>query len=182
MAFGSGRTNLQAAIEDECSALKSMLHEFKDYFARTINSIRVEKETAIKDEDIEVTSTICRDYDYRESVYLEYEQEFLKMMIVRVFSYAEKILSQLLKSNPKIARNNHKDKSDIEAYFITICNEHGITHDITEVWPNFHEFREKRKNITHNKKDEYFNISYEYIETNISEICTMLLTLESYLR
>lgn len=182
MAFGKGRTNMQAAIEDECSALKSLLHEFKDYFARNINSIRVEKETAIKGEDIEVASTICGEYYYRECIYLEYEQEFLKMMIVRVFSYAEKLLPQLLKSSPKRARDKHKGKSDIEAYFITICDEHNITSSISDMWPTFHEFREMRKNITHNKKDEYFNISYEYIETNISDICKMLLTLESYLR
>lgn len=182
MAFGRARTNLQAAIEDENYAIKSMLHEFKEYFARQINSIRIEKDSALKDEDTEVKATISNQFDYMENVYLEYEQEFLKMMIVRVFSYAERLLPQLLKSNPNTARKKHNGKSDIEAYFITFCNEHNITSDITDMWPTFHEFRETRKNITHNKKEEYFTISYEYVETTISDICKMLLTLESYLR
>ena len=96
MSFGKGRTNLQAAIEDEGYALKSVLHELKDYFTKNINIIRSEKEIVIKGEDIEVASTICGEYYYRESIYLEYEQEFLKMMIVRAFSYAERVLSQFI--------------------------------------------------------------------------------------
>ena len=191
MAIANGRNNMLASIEDSASMLNSLVDELDRFysnkltdFERKIDLLRIEN----KNEEPKVLCSMCSDWNYAISIYDELFTETKEMLICKVYSYAEKHMSELLSligySHKKIS-NEYKNSnpstrgiSDIEKCCYVLQNYFGLEQNLLDIyWPIFKDFHKTRKEIEH-RYDHNATIDIKMIKGNLDYAMQLLKHIE----
>lgn len=177
-----------ASIENSASMLNSLVNELDRFysnklndFERKIDLLRIEN----KNEEPEVLCSMCSEWNYAISVYDDFFIETKEMLISKVYSYAEKHMTELLSmlgySHKKIS-NEYKSCSpstqgisDIEKCFYILHKYFGLKHNLIDVyWPMFKDFHKLRKAIEHRYDHSYTTIDIKMIKSNLKYALQLL--------
>ena len=99
MAISKGRNALQASIEDTAIMQTSLAIDINSYYENKINNIennikRTKEENS--NEDFEILQSMIDMQEKEIEFYKEFQKEALEMLLIKVFSYAEKHFEVLL--------------------------------------------------------------------------------------
>lgn len=180
MAFAKGRNMILSMIEDEALIIESLIEELQSFFNDKIEIIQNELKIAISGEDDDVASSIKQEYANIESIYEDYSEHLIGMLIQKVYSYAESNLERLMQLNRYRAKKIYgKTSSDIIAFYDAVSIERSLSKSLLEFWPDYKRFHELRKKFVHNK-DEVTNItpSFEFVRSNLGQVLEMLRAIE----
>ena len=181
MAIAKGRTNMQALIEDEAYVIEGLLTEIELFFEKNMSSARQRMNNDISKEDDDlVVKDIKSDYYAIESIYSNYSQSFIGLMVVKIYAYAESMLEELMQTKRYTAKKKVKDDiSDIEKFFKVICTERNISFQLLDIWEDFACFHDLRRSYAHNKgRKTEVHPTYDLLRTNIYQIRELLLSIE----
>ena len=195
MAISKGRNELQASIEDTAIMLETLTIDINSYYGQKINNIenniiRIKENSS--NEDFEILQSMTDLLVQEIELYKEFHKVALEMILVKVFSYAEKqfeLLLSRLSYNRKIAIKLYsKDGqptnsiSDIEKFFYILKKYKKLTIiQISDIWIDYNTFHLLRNNITHrNAHNKSINIGY--LKSNLTQISKLLMTIEAETR
>ncbi|MBR4963563.1 MAG: hypothetical protein IKY54_06665, partial [Muribaculaceae bacterium] len=165
MAISKGRNELQASIEDIAIMLESLTLDINSYYRNKINDIednitRIKKDNPKEDFEIlqSMTDLLVQEIEF----YKEFHKVALEMLLVKVFSYAEKHFEILLsrvsynrsKAKKEYSKNGQptKDVSDIEKFFYILKKHKKLSIvQISDIWIDYKAFHLLRNDITHRK-------------------------------
>lgn len=195
MAFSKGRNELQASIEDTRVILESLAIDIDSYYRGKIvnieNQIKSIKESNLN-EDFEILQSITNAQEQEIEIYKEFHRVALEILLVKVFSYAERhfeiLLSRLSYNRKKAIKEYSNDGqpkngiSDIEKYFYVLKKYKKISVvKISDIWKDFNEFHLLRNDIAH-RKNYNNSININYIKNNLAQIFQLLITIETETR
>lgn len=195
MAISKGRNELQASIEDTRIILESLAIDINSYYCSKItyneNDIKRIKENN-PNEEFEIIQSMINMPEKEIEFYKEFHRTALEMLLVKVFSYAEKhfeiLLSRLSYNRNKAIKEYSKDGqptnsvSDIEKYFYIIKKYKKLSIvKITDIWIDYNAFHLLRNEITH-RKIHNNSINIDYIKINLIQITKLLTTIETETR
>ena len=192
MAFSKGRNELQASIEDTRVILESLAIDIDSYYRGKIvnleNQIKSIKESNLN-EDFEILQSITNAQEQEIEIYKEFHRVALEILLVKVFSYAERhfeiLLSRLSYNRKKAIKEYSNDGqpkngiSDIEKYFYVLKKYKKISVvKISDIWKDFNESHLLRNDIAH-RKNYNNSININYIKNNLAQIFQLLITIET---
>lgn len=195
MAISKGRNELKASIEDTFTIIDSFAVDINTYYTERISSIKDDIKRIkgnIPNDEFEIFQSITNTQKQEIEIYEEFHKVALEMLLVRVYSYAERHLEILLsrlsydgkKAKDEYSKDNQPQKgiSDIEKYFYIIKKYKILSIDrISDIWINYNEFHIFRKDIIH-RKAHNCSIKIDYIHSNLTQISKLLLTIEAETR
>ena len=191
MAISKGRNELQASIEDIAIMLESLTLDINSYYRNKINDIednitRIKKDNPKEDFEIlqSMTDLLVQEIEF----YKEFHKVALEMLLVKVFSYAEKhfeILLSRVSYNRSKAKKEYskdgqptKDVSDIEKFFYILKKHKKLSIvQISDIWIDYTAFHLLRNDITHRKAHNN-SIDIDYINSNLTQISKLLMIIE----
>ena len=191
MAISKGRNELQASIEDIAIMLESLTLDINSYYRNKINDIednitRIKKDNPKEDFEIlqSMTDLLVQEIEF----YKEFHKVALEMLLVKVFSYAEKhfeILLSRVSYNRSKAKKEYskdgqptKDVSDIEKFFYILKKHKKLSIvQISDIWIDYKAFHLLRNDITHRKAHNN-SIDIDYINSNLTQISKLLMIIE----
>ena len=191
MAISKGRNELQASIEDIAIMLESLTLDINSYYRNKINDIednitRIKKDNPKEDFEIlqSMTDLLVQEIEF----YKEFHKVALEMLLVKVFSYAEKHFEILLsrvsynrsKAKKEYSKNGQptKDVSDIEKFFYILKKHKKLSIvQISDIWIDYKAFHLLRNDITHRKAHNN-SIDIDYINSNLTQISKLLMIIE----
>lgn len=195
MAISKGRNALQASIEDTAIMQTSLAIDINSYYENKINNIennikRTKEENS--NEDFEILQSMIDMQEKEIEFYKEFQKEALEMLLIKVFSYAEKhfevLLSRLSYNRSKAINEYLRDRqpmhniSDIEKFFYILKKHKKLSiAQITDIWIDYNTFHVLRKDIVHRRTPEKA-ISIEYINSNLIQISKLLMIIEAETR
>lgn len=195
MAISKGRNELQASIEDIAIMLESLTLDINSYYSNKINDIednitRIKKDNPKEDFEIlqSMTDLLVQEIEF----YKEFHKVALEMLLVKVFSYAEKhfeILLSRVSYNRSKAKKEYskdgqptKDVSDIEKFFYILKKHKKLSIvQISDIWIDYKAFHLLRNDITHRKAHNN-SIDIDYINSNLTQISKLLMIIEAETR
>lgn len=195
MAISKGRNELQASIEDIAIMLESLTIDINSYYSNKINDIednitRIKKDNPKEDFEIlqSMTDLLVQEIEF----YKEFHKVALEMLLVKVFSYAEKhfeILLSRVSYNRSKAKEEYskdgqptKDVSDIEKFFYILKKHKKLSIvQISDIWIDYKAFHLLRNDITHRKAHNN-SIDIDYINSNLTQISKLLMIIEAETR
>lgn len=192
MAISKGRYELQASIEDTAAMLESLAIDINSYYKNKISTIedniKCTKENN-PNEDFEILQSMTNMQEMEIEFYKEFQKEALEMLLIKVFSYAEKyfeiLLSRLSYTRNKAIKEYSNDGeprnniSDIEKFFYILKKHKKLSIiQITDIWNDYNNFHSLRKDIVHRSAPKK-TINIEYINLNLSQISKLLMTIEA---
>lgn len=195
MAISKGRNELQASIEDIAIMLESLTIDINSYYSNKINDIednitRIKKDNPKEDFEIlqSMTDMLVQEIEF----YKEFHKVALEMLLVKVFSYAEKhfeILLSRVSYNRSKAKKEYskdgqptKDVSDIEKFFYILKKHKKLSIvQISDIWIDYKTFHLLRNDITHRKAHNN-SIDIDYINSNLTQISKLLMIIEAETR
>lgn len=196
MAFGKVRNEIQSRIEDGACILMNLVEEVNDFFLNKISLIKKEILT-VKEEnkgmDYEEIQSILSPDQQLEEFYNNIYKEAMEMLVSKVYSYAEIHIELILSRigyNIKKAQKEYHNKygtvngiSDIEKSFYVISKRATIgISSITDIWQDYKDIHEIRKNVVHHSRDVNYLIDKNYLNKNIQQIKELLCLLETKTR
>ena len=195
MAFSRGRNESQASIEDTRIILESLAIDIDSYYRDKMinieNHIKSIRESN-PHEEFEILQSITNTYEQEIEIYEEFHRVALEMLLVKVFSYAERhleiLLSRLSYNRNKATKEYSKDSqptngvSDIEKYFYIFKKYKKLSiAEISDIWIDYHVFHLLRNDIAH-RKTHNSSIDIDYIKINLAQIYKLLTTIEAETR
>ena len=99
MAISKGRNELQASIEDTATMLKSLAIDINSYYSHKINSIEdsiIRIKGNNSNEDFEILQNMTDLLTEEIELHKDFHRVALEMLLVKVFSYAERHFEILL--------------------------------------------------------------------------------------
>ena len=192
MAISKGRNDLQASIEDTRTLLETLAIDIDSYYSGKItnneNDIKRIKDNN-PNEDFEIIQSMVNMPEKEIEFYKEFHRVTLEILLVKVFSYAERhfeiLLSRLSYNRNKAKREYSKDGqpmngiSDIEKYFYILKKYKKISIvEISDIWKDYNVFHLLRNDIAH-RKNHNKSIDINYIKNNLAQIFQLLITIEA---
>ena len=191
MAISKGRNELQASIEDIAIMLESLTIDINSYYSNKINDIEDNITKIKKDnpkEDFEILQSMTDMLVQEIELYKEFHKVALEMLLVKVFSYAEKhfeiLLSRVSYNRSKAKKEYSKDGqptkgvSDIEKFFYILKKHKKLSIvQISDIWIDYKAFHLLRNDITHRKAHNN-SIDIDYINSNLTQISKLLMIIE----
>ena len=192
MAISKGRNDLQASIEDTRTLLETLAIDIDSYYSGKItnneNDIKRIKDNN-PNEDFEIIQSMVNMPEKEIEFYKEFHRVTLEILLVKVFSYAERhfeiLLSRLSYNRSKAKREYSKDGqpmngiSDIEKYFYILKKYKKISIvEISDIWKDYNVFHLLRNDIAH-RKNYNKSIDINYIKNNLAQIFQLLITIEA---
>ena len=192
MVVAKGRNNMLASIEDSASLLNSLVDELDIFYTnklteckRKIELFKTENATV----DPEVLYSMFSELNYAISIYEELFFETKEMLISKIYSYAEKHMTELLlllgynhnKISKEYRDNNPSTQgiSDIDKCCYILQKHFGLENQLLDVyWPNFTVFHKLRKNIEHHYNSDYVTIDIKMIKNNLCNAQQLLKHIE----
>lgn len=195
MAISKGRNELEASIEDKFAIINSLATDINSYYLERINSIKDDIKRIKENnpnEDFEILQSITNTQKQEIEIYEEFYRVTLEMLLVKVYSYAEKhleiLLSRLLYNRNKAINEYKKDGqptnnvSDIEKYFYILNKYKNLNiARISDIWIDYNKFHLLRNDIVHHKAHKN-SIKIDYIHSNLTQISKLLSIVESKTR
>lgn len=195
MAISKGRNELQASIEDTATMLESLAIDINSYYSHKINNIEdsiIRIKGNNSNEDFEILQNMTDLLMEEIELHKEFHKVALEMLLVKVFSYAERhfeiLLSRLSYNRNKAIKEYSKDKqptnsiSDIEKYFYILKKYKKLSViQITDIWIDYNAFHLLRNNITHRKAHNN-SLDIGYLNSNLTQISKLLMTIEAETR
>ena len=192
MAISKGRNDLQASIEDTRTLLGTLAIDIDSYYSGKItnneNDIKRIKDNN-PNEDFEIIQSMVNMPEKEIEFYKEFHRVTLEILLVKVFSYAERhfeiLLSRLSYNRNKAKSEYSKDGqpmngiSDIEKYFYILKKYKKISIvEISDIWKDYNVFHLLRNDIAH-RKNYNKSIDINYIKNNLAQIFQLLITIEA---
>ena len=144
MAFANGRNIILSMIEEEALIIESLIEELQSFFNEKIEIIQNELKIAISGEDDDVANLIKQEYAKIESIYEEYLENLIGMLIQKVYSYVESNLERLMQVNRNRAKKIYgKTTSDIIAFYDEVSIERKLSKSFLEFWPDYKRFHDR---------------------------------------
>ena len=195
MAISKGRNDLQASIEDTRTLLETLAIDIDSYYSGKItnneNDIKRIKDNN-PNEDFEIIQSMVNMPEKEIEFYKDFHRVTLEILLVKVFSYAERhfeiLLSRLAYNRNKAIKEYSKDgqpangTSDIEKYFYILKKYNKLSVvEITDIWIDYNAFHLLRNDIAH-RKTHNNSINIDYIKMNLTQIAKLLITIEAETR
>ncbi|MBP3354357.1 MAG: hypothetical protein J6L02_06900 [Bacteroidales bacterium] len=191
MAISKGRNELQASIEDWGTILESLAIDINSYYQGKITNIEDDikrfKENNYNENFEEIKSII--DTQIQEiGIYKEFQRGALEMLVVKIYSYAERhfeILLSRVSYNRSKAKNEYskdgqpaKGVSDIEKFFYILKKHKKLSIvQISDIWIDYKAFHLLRNDITHRTAHNN-SIDIDYVNSNLTQISKLLMIIE----
>ncbi len=191
--FAKGRTLLRASIEEEAQRYDNIIDNLKSYFESNIEKIENEtKQLRNSNQDEEVISIISLN-DTTIDILREGLEKCCEMLIVRIHSYAESNLHEMLKQyfgwseykineeKKAICQNQKSRFSDLETYFVILIQNKNLSLELRQEWHDFDQFHKLRNQIVHSKAIEssyHIQLTTDYLKKSLSMAGNLLQTID----
>lgn len=182
MGVSKGRNMDAASIEDNANLLIEFTKDVFNLYDKKIENIEKEISNLKQVEDF-VSSSL----EFAEETVRSLMQMSMEIMLLKVYSYAEKHLEQLLsrvslcrKQAVDLYKSDYKDVrgvSDVEKYYYAL-QKHSDLPDLCSVWTDFKTVHKMRVNIEHRYVHPCYSINKDYIIKNINQAKELLIIVE----
>lgn len=179
---------MQAEIEDCASFILSHADELEAYYQNILNTLEHEIDdirVQYPNEDVKVLRDMCYDERYAHEMYMDFINSTLKMFVVKVYSYVDSILGQLISElglNDKLIKTRlPKVVKYCRALQDNCYLEKGFLY---KYWTSFNYFHNLRNSIVHGniKSSSIYNLNWTDIKNNLYSAKELLTYVEKETR